>query len=122
MSAREQSSLRAVLQRAVSVARLPVRTVEEALGLPRGAWEHLLSGRRILKVYHLLALARLLDVPPGDFLDLGLPEASRAADRRPADWFASRPPFKPPEPAADWETVVRDAVRRELELGKTTRR
>jgi len=66
----------------------------------------------------LLALARLLDVPPGDFLDLGLPEARRVADRRLADWLTPRPPFQPPEPAADWETVVRDAVRREL--GKAT--
>ena len=118
MPARELSPLRAVLQRAVAAARLSVRTVEETLGLPRGGWDKLLSGRRILRVYHLLALARLLDVPPGDFLDLGLPEARRAADRRLADWLASRPPFKPPEPGADWKTVVRDAVRREL--GKTT--
>jgi transcriptional regulator with XRE-family HTH domain len=96
MSARELNPLRAVLQRAVAAARLPERTVEEALGLPRGGWEQLVSGRRILKVYHLLALARLLDVPPGDFLALGLPEAGRAADLRLADWIAPRPPFKPP--------------------------
>ena len=118
MPARELSPLRAVLQRAVAAARIPVRTVEEALGLPRGGWEKLVSGRRILRVYHLLALARLLDVPPGDFLDLGLPEANRAADRRLADWLTFRPPFKPPAPARDWERVIRDAVRSELD--KTT--
>ena len=50
----------------------------------------------------------------GDFLELGLPEANRTADRRLADWLASRPPFKPAETAADWATVVRDAVRSEL--------
>jgi len=113
MSARELSPLRAVLRRAVAAARLPVRTVEEALGLPRGKWGQLMSGRRILRVSHLLALARLLDVPPGDFLDLGLPEANRTADRRLSDYLAQRPPFKAPDPA-DWETRVRDAVRREL--------
>ncbi len=115
MAARELSPLRAVLQRAVAVARIPVRTVEEALGLPRGGWEGLVSGGRILRVYHLLALARLLDVPPGDFLDLGLPEANRAADLRLADWLTpSQPRFKPPEPAPDWQATIRDAVRREL--------
>ncbi|HEV7514975.1 MAG TPA: hypothetical protein VGR07_01615 [Thermoanaerobaculia bacterium] len=114
MSARELKPLRAVLERAAAAARLPVRAIEEALGLPRGGWGELLSGRRILRVYHLLALARLLNVPPGDLLDLGLPEASRAADLQLADWLAPRPPFQPPEPAADWEKVIRDAVRREL--------
>lgn len=113
MSARELSPLRAVLSRAVAAARMPVRTVEEALGLPPRGWEQLVSGERILKVHHLLALARLLDVPPGDFLDLGLPEAARAADLRLADWIAPRPPFQPPA-AVDWETTIRDAVRREL--------
>ncbi len=114
MSARELQPLRAVLGRAAVAARLPVRTIEEALGLPRGGWGELLSGRRILRVYHLLALARLLDVPPGDLLDLGLPAASHAADLRLDDWLAPRPPFQPPEPAVDWGTVIRDAVRREL--------
>src|ERR1051326_4773687 len=109
MSARELNPLRAVLARAVNAARLPVRTVEEALGLPPGGWEQLVSGRRILKVRHLLALARLLDVPPGDLLDLGLPEAGRAADLRLADLITPRPPFKPPE-TVDWETTIRDAV------------
>lgn len=120
MSARELSPLRTVLARAVAAARLPVRTVEEALDLPRGGWEKLLAGRRILRVQHLLALARLLDIPPGDFLDLGLPEASRAADRRLSDWLSpTSPPFKPPQPAApDWETVIRDAVRRELDRSR----
>jgi transcriptional regulator with XRE-family HTH domain len=115
MSLRELSPLRAVLERAVAAARLPVRTVEEALGLPRGGWDGLLSGGRILRVYHLLALARLLDVPPGDFLDLGLPEANRAADLRLADWLAaSQPRFKPPAPTPDWQAMIRDAVRQEL--------
>jgi hypothetical protein len=119
MAPRELSPLRAVLQRAVAAARLPVRTVEAALGLPRGGWEGLVSGSRILRVYHLLALARLLDVPPGDFLDLGLPEANRAADLRLADWFTpSKPHFKPPEPASDWQTMIRAAVRQELQARK----
>jgi transcriptional regulator with XRE-family HTH domain len=123
MSPRELNPLRAVLQRAVAAARLPVRTVEEALGLPKGGWERLVAGGRILRVYHLLALARLLDVPPGDFLDLALPEANRAADLRLADWFTPskprfKPPVKPPEPAPDWQTMIRDAVRRELKARK----
>src|SRR5436309_114819 len=77
---RELKPLREVLQRAVAAARLHVRTVEQALGLPVGGWDELLSGQRVLRVRHLLALARLLRVPPADFLEIGLPEASRAAD------------------------------------------
>jgi transcriptional regulator with XRE-family HTH domain len=112
MPNRELKPLRAVLARAVAAARLSSRTVENALGLRRGGWTEILSGKRILRVSHLLALARLLDVPPGDFLDLGLPKVNQAADRRVASWFS--PPFKPPAPAADWEAAIRDAVRREL--------
>src|SRR4029079_530904 len=74
MPNRELKPLRAVLGRAVAAARLSSRTVENALGLRRGGWTQILSGERILRVSHLLALARLLDVPPGDFLDLGLPK------------------------------------------------
>src|SRR5262245_30316804 len=69
---RKLKPLREVLQRAVDVARLRRRTIEQALALPRGGWDDLVAGRRVLRVRHLLALARLLSVPPEDFLDAGL--------------------------------------------------
>jgi transcriptional regulator with XRE-family HTH domain len=114
MPNRELKPLRTVLARAVAAARLSTPTIEKALRLRRGGWEQILSGERILRASHLLGLARLLDVPPGDFLDLGLPEVSRIANRRLADWLEPRPPFRPAT-SPDWETVIRDAVRRELD-------
>jgi len=112
---RELKPLRDVLDRAVSAARLPVRTVEQALGLPAGGWDQLLSGYRVLRVRHLLALAGLLRVPPADFLEIGLPEASRAADLRLAHWIDPARPRAAPEPAGDWQARIEDAVQRELD-------
>jgi transcriptional regulator with XRE-family HTH domain len=117
MSSRELKPLRAVLKRAVAAARLHRRTVEQALDLPPGAWDDLIAGKRILRVRHLLALARLLGVPPEDFLETALPEASRTADRRLADWIEpAQPRFASPQPAGDdWQALVKEAVRRELD-------
>jgi hypothetical protein len=89
---RELQPLREVLNRAVAAARLSARTVEQALDLPAGGWNQLLSGYRVLRVRHLLALAQLLRVPPADFLEIGLPEASQAADLRLSQWIE---PVKP---------------------------
>ncbi len=77
----ELKPLRKILARAVAAAGLQPHAVAEALGLSVRAWERILSGEQILYVRHLLALARLLGVPPGDFLETGFPEARR---RRPA--------------------------------------
>jgi transcriptional regulator with XRE-family HTH domain len=117
MSTRELKPLRGVLQRAVAAARLHQRTVEQALDLPTGGWDDLMAGKRILRVRHLLALSRLLGVPPGDFLEVALPEASRTAERRLADWIEpAQPRFGNPQPAGeDWQSLVEEAVRRELE-------
>jgi transcriptional regulator with XRE-family HTH domain len=111
---RELKPLREVLERAVGAARLPVRTVEQALGVRAGGWDQILAGKRTLRVRHLLALAGLLRVPPADFLEIGLPEASRVADRRLTEWI------DPPRPSSsakmgDWQARIEDAVRRELD-------
>jgi transcriptional regulator with XRE-family HTH domain len=117
MSSRDLKPLRAVLKRAVAAARLHRRTVEQALDLPPGAWDDLVAGKRILRVRHLLALARLLGVPPEDFLETALPEVSRTADRRLADWIEpAQPRFASPQPAGgDWQALIKEAVRRELD-------
>jgi hypothetical protein len=104
-----------VLQRAVDAARLRSQTIEQALDLPRGGWDELASGRRVLRVRHLLALARLLGVPPGDFLDAGLPDASSLKGLRLTDWIDPAPRFASPPPLGDLETLIRDTIRRELE-------
>jgi hypothetical protein len=119
---RELKPLREVLQRAVVAGRLPVRTVEQALDLPAGGWDQLLSGYRVLRVRHLLALARLLRVLPADFLEIGLPEPSRAAELRLSQWLE---PAKPrPRNAetmptkADWQARIEEAVRHELQASQ----
>jgi hypothetical protein len=110
MSSRELKPLRAVLKRAVAAARLHRRTVEQALDLPS-------AGKRILRVRHLLSLARLLSVPPEDFLEIALPEASRTAARRLADWIEPpKPRFASPQPAGeDWQALIKETVRRQLD-------
>jgi hypothetical protein len=117
MSSRELKPLREVLQRAVAAARLPRRTVEQALSLPPGGWDDLIEGQRILRVRHLLALSHLLSVPPEDFLEIALPEARQAASWRLADWTEpAKPRFASPQPAGDdWQALIKEAVRRELD-------
>jgi hypothetical protein len=117
MSSRELKPLRVVLKRAVAAARLHRRTVEQALDLPSGAWDDLIAGKRILRVRHLLSLARLLSVPPEDFLEIAFPEASRTAARRLADWIEPpKPRFASPQPAGeDWQALIKETVRRELD-------
>jgi hypothetical protein len=116
---RQLSGLRDVLQRAAAAARLRPQAIEKELALPRGGWDELASGRRVLRVRHLLALARLLSVPPEDFLDAGLPDAGPPSGLRLTDWIdPARPRFAgAPEEnaAADLQTLIRDAVRRELD-------
>ncbi len=117
MSGRQLQPLREVLRRAVDAGRLRESTIEQALALPRGGWDELASGRRILRVRHLLALARLLGVPPADFLTAGFPEASSPAGPRLADWIdPPRPPFAAAPPVEDdLQTLIREIVRRELD-------
>lgn len=110
------SPLLALFERAAAAARLRRRVIEDALGLPRGGWEELLAGRRVLRVRHLLAFARLLRVPPEDLLDAGLPDAGSAAPLRLADWIDPTPRFAKEAPAGgDLQILIRDLVRRELE-------
>ncbi len=112
---RQLAPLREVLQRAVAAARLRRPAIEQALALPPGGWEQVASGRRVLRVRHLLALARLLSVPPEDLLEAGLPDAGSPAGLRLTDWIdPARPRFASASPAEDLQTLIRDTVRREL--------
>ncbi len=118
---RQLKPLREVLQRAVDAARLRRRTIEQALALPRGGWDELVAGRRVLRVRHLLALARLLSVPPEDFLDAGLPDLSSPTGLRLTDWIdPMRPRFASASASTgeDLPALVRDTVRRELDILK----
>jgi hypothetical protein len=96
---RELNPLRELLQRAVAAARLHPKAIERALALPSGGWEKLAAGRRVLRVRHLLALAALLQVPPEDLLEAGLPDASSPASLRLTDWIDPKPRFARVPPA-----------------------
>ena len=113
---RKLTPLREVLRRAAAAARLRQKTIEQALALPRGGWDELTSGRRVLRVRHLLAFARLLSVPPEDFLEAGMPELSSPTGVRLTDWIdPARPRFASASPGGDLQTLVRDTIRRELD-------
>ncbi len=120
-------SLRQVLARAVEVSRLQRRDVERALKLRNGTLGKLLDGTLDLRVEHLTALARLLKVPPGDFLRLGCPQTHAAAAYRLTDWLGPQDPnpapappdaYKPPTPEELVE-MIRAVVREELDARKT---
>ena len=98
---RQLSPLRDLLQRAVAAARLHPKAIEQALALPPGGWEDLAAGGRVLRVRHLLALAALLKVPPEDFLEVGLPDASSPASLHLTDWIDPKPRFARVPPAEE---------------------
>jgi len=119
-------SLRQVLARAVEVSRLQRRDVERVLKLRNGTLGKLLDGTLDLRVEHLTALARLLNVPPGDFLRLGCPQTRAAATYRLTDWLGPQDPnpapetppaYKPPTPEELVE-MIRAVVREELDARK----
>jgi hypothetical protein len=116
--------LRRVLARAIDASGLSRRDVERALRTRNGSLPQLLDGTLALQVEHLTALARLLRVPPGDFLALGCPATRAAARHRLADWIGHTPedtaiPSEPsPAPAPpspdELAAMVRSALREEL--------
>jgi transcriptional regulator with XRE-family HTH domain len=85
MSDQEMKELRRVLAQAVEVLRLPRREIERELGLGSGSLTRWLEGDIEIRLRHLLALARLLNVAPVDFLELGFPELNQNARYRLSD-------------------------------------
>ena len=90
------------------------------MGCGHGNVERVLDGRMELRVRHVVGLARLLKVPPGDFLELGLPQPDGVAEFRLKDWIMPAP-FGPPNaakkangPAEDVAALVRNAVQEAL--------
>ncbi len=119
-------SLRQVLARAVEVSRRQRRDVERALKLRNGTLGKLLDGTLDLRIEHLTALARLLNVPPGDFLRIGCPQTRAAATYRLTDWLGpadgTTPAPATPKPPTPEELaeMIRAAVREELAARKGT--
>lgn len=120
--------LRAVLRQAVSACGMSARDIETAMGLGHGNLERILDGRNELRVRHILGLARVLKVPPQDFLELGVPQPEGGTKYRLRDWIMPRE-MAPPNAAKktdngnDVAKLVREAVQQALgaELKETIR-
>ncbi|HEY0553133.1 MAG TPA: helix-turn-helix transcriptional regulator [Thermoanaerobaculia bacterium] len=120
MSERDLAQLRQVLREAVRASRLGVREIERRLEIGHGSLSRMLDGTLDLRVRHLLALANLLGVPPGDFLEIGCPEVGERAQRRLSDWIGAPSRTRAAEPTAASLSVtaltelIRGAVREEI--------
>ncbi|MFL6201541.1 MAG: helix-turn-helix domain-containing protein [Thermoanaerobaculia bacterium] len=112
--------LRAVLRQAISSCGMSARNVETAMGLGHGNLERILDGRNELRVRHIVALAKLLKVPPQDFLELGVPQPEGSTKYRLRDWVLPQQ-IAPPNAAkrtessaGDMARLVREAVQQAL--------
>lgn len=72
-------TLRHLLSQVTRAAGLGRRQLEERIGVSHGNLDRLFDGQLDLRVRHLVALAQLLEVRPGQLLDLGCPDATAAA-------------------------------------------
>lgn len=112
--------LRAVMRQAISSCRMSARDVERAMEIGHGNLERILDGRNELRVRHIVALARLLKVPPQDFLELGVPQPEGSTKYRLRDWILPQQ-ISPPNAAkradaaaGDVARLVREAVQQAL--------
>lgn len=121
MSNTDLRELRALLREAVAVLRRPTRELERELGIGSGRLRDLLDGSMELRVYHLLAFARVLSIPPEELLAYSCAETRRTARYRLVNWLPYLDKNKPPE--AETKTidtdqlreVIRSVIREEME-------
>jgi transcriptional regulator with XRE-family HTH domain len=113
--------LRRLLREAVEAARASMHTrdIEAALGVGHGNLERLLNGTLELRVRHLLGFARLLEIPPADFFELGCAKAAAAAQHRLLDWLGpdrrrAQGSLRLPSNPEELAELIRSAVREEL--------
>lgn len=119
MADRDMRELLTFLRQCVEASRKPSSEIEKALGLGHGRLKQLLDGTLELRVRHLLELARLLGVPPADFLALGCPAAQKAAAHPLAEYLG--PTYRrktgataAPEALPELREIVRAVVREEM--------
>jgi hypothetical protein len=112
--------LRAVMRQAIGACGLSSRNIETAMGIGHGALERILDGRNDVRVRHILGLARLLKVPPQDFLELGVLQPEAGTKYRLTDWVMPRK-MAPPnaaettaDPGDDVAKLVRETVQQTL--------
>lgn len=120
MSDSDLRQLRALVREALPTYHGSGRALEEALGIGHGNLSHLLDGRLELRVRHLLAIAKMLSVPPHQFLELGCPETTGTAHRDLTDFVSmSLPPERKvamqAAKAVELDNRIRKIVREEME-------
>lgn len=112
----ELKELRAVLREAVKASRRSLRELENEMGIGHGNLKRLLDGDLEIRVHHLVALARQLQVHPKEFLELGFPDWP--ARHQLAEWMtpdrrkSARRASSPLSP--EIEARLREIVREEL--------
>ena len=124
MRQEDLGELRAVLREAVAACRRSNRDLEDDLGLGHGSLQRMLDGRIDVRVQHLVAIARLLQVHPMEFLELGFPDWP--ARHHLTDWMQpdlrKRARKRPGLPATREELaeLVRGIVQEELDARDAT--
>jgi transcriptional regulator with XRE-family HTH domain len=125
-SENDLAEFRHVLRELVRMSRMPVRELERALGIGHGRLERLLNGELEIRLRHVLAMADVLGVSPGDLLTVGCAEATRRARRRVVDWLPHLAPKQEgtPLPASreDLAEMIREILREELDARPSGRK
>ena len=114
-------TLRDLFGKALRRSGLTSRRLEEELGIGHGNLSRLLNGGLDIKVRHLLAIARLLQVPPHRFLELGCPESEAAATQDLSDLLgqsASQASGRDEQ----LRTLIREELARALEGAESPRK
>src|SRR5689334_21834397 len=118
-SEKDLAEFRHLLRELVRVLRMPVRDLERTLEIGSGKLEHLLDGRLEIRLRHVLAMAEVLGVPPGDLLMAGCAEATRRSRSRIADWLPHLAPKKEgtplPSNQEELAALVREILNKELD-------
>lgn len=119
---KDLAEFRHVLRELARMLRMPVRDLENTLGIGHGKLERLLNGELEIRLRHVLAMAEVLGVSPGDLLTAGCADATRRARRRVSDWLPHLAPKQEgtPLPATREELaeMIRDLLREELSPGR----
>lgn len=114
--------LRAVLRKAVTASRMGRREIESAMGIGHGKLDRLLDGTMEVRVRHVLALARLMEVSPKEFLEIAYPAPPGGPRFSLRDWFGPRdagPQAAPNKSSAmELREAIREILREELALFK----
>lgn len=121
-SEKDLAEFRHVLRELVRMVRMPVRDLERTLGIGHGKLERLLNGELEIRLRHVLAIAEVLGVSPGDLLMVGCSEATRRARSRVVDWLphlAKQNGAPLPATREELAEMIRGILHEELETRET---